>query len=220
MMILSASVIVASLILTGAIFMVGGETNTKLDGLSTLCNSITANLDAGNDVQEVQPVQNTAPANNTPTANTNTGTATAKNTGDVPNDVAGVTTFKDNGMEACTENGKPVIYLFSTTWCPHCTWVKDTFDSTVKSYVDDGKIVAYHWELDTGDNTLTEAVETEVPSEQESLYREFNPRGSIPTFVMGCKYWRIGNGHERTEDLEAEEAEFKAVIDELIKQAQ
>lgn len=35
---------------------------------------------------------------------------------------------------------------------------------------------------------------------------------------FGCKYYRIGNGHETTDDLVAEEAEFMAVIEELLSE--
>ena len=44
----------------------------------------------------------------------------------------------------------------------------------------------------------------------------FNIQNSIPTFVFGCRYYRIGTGHEFEDDLEAEAAEFMAVIEELI----
>jgi thiol-disulfide isomerase/thioredoxin len=129
---------------------------------------------------------------------------------------AGITTFIDSGQQACLEAGKPVIRLFSTTWCPHCTWVSDTFESTVNEYVEQGRIVARHWELDINDDTLTPEAEGAVPQEELAIYQQFNPRGSIPTFVFGCKYYRIGNGHERQGDLAAEEAEFRAVIEALL----
>jgi len=114
------------------------------------------------------------------------------------------------------ENGKPVIRLFSTTWCPHCSWIKDTFDKVAKEYVENGEIIAYHWEIDTGDNTLTPEVETEVPQSELAIFKTFNPRGSIPTFVFGEKYWRIGNGYERQNDLSAEEYEFRTIIYTLL----
>ncbi|MCK5615716.1 hypothetical protein KAR91_78360, partial [Candidatus Pacearchaeota archaeon] len=108
-----------------------------------------------------------------------------------------ITTFTDSGNEIETIDGKPVIRLFSTTWCPHCKWITETYESTVQEYVDRGEIVAYHWELDINDDTLTAEVEGSVPAGEMAVYREFNPRGSIPTFVFGNKYFRIGNGHER-----------------------
>ena len=127
------------------------------------------------------------------------------------------TFFEKKNAQVCKEGGKPVVYLFSTTWCPHCEWVKDTFDKTVSEYVRAGKIVAYHWQLDTGDNTLTSDKETSVPTAAQAVYQEFNPKGSIPTFVIGCKYFRVGNGHESQKDLDAEATELKAAIDAVLK---
>lgn len=146
-------------------------------------------------------------------------TTTPTNT---PNSSSGTTvqkgTFTETSKSICRKDGKPIIRLFSTTWCPHCIWVKDDFDSVVKEYVKKGKIVAYHWQLDIGDNTLTSAIEKKVPAEEKAVYKEFNPEGSIPTFVFGCKYYRIGNGYEREGDHDKEKAEFRQIIEELIKE--
>ena len=120
------------------------------------------------------------------------------------------------GDVICTEEDKPVIRLYSTTWCPHCQWIGSTYDSVVKMYVDQGLIVAHHWEVDTGDDTLTDQVEEGVPDSETAIFDDINPQGSIPTFVFGCKYYRIGNGYEQEEDLESEAAEFEAVIEALI----
>lgn len=122
----------------------------------------------------------------------------------------------DDGI--CTEDGKPIIRMYTTTWCPHCTWIKDTFDSTIQEYVDAGKVVAHHWELDTNDDTLTSEVEDEIPDSEIDVYETFNPRGTIPTYVFGCKYYRVGNGYERQDDLGAEAEEFKEVMDALIEE--
>lgn len=134
----------------------------------------------------------------------------------VTDQVSGIKTFElKSGATICKEGGKPVVYLFSTTGCPHCRWIKDTFDSWAKKNAD--KIVAYHWEVDTGDNTLTSAVEKQVPAAQEAVYTQFNPEGYVPTFVFGCKYSRVGNGYERQGDLTAEVAEYNAVMADLLK---
>jgi thiol-disulfide isomerase/thioredoxin len=128
---------------------------------------------------------------------------------------------KDPNAQICTLNGRPVVYLFTTTWCPHCKFIKDTFDKTVKEYVDERKIVAYHWEIDTNDNSLTSNVETSVPGSDIEIYKTSNPQGSIPTFVFGCKYYRIGNGYEGQQDgLTLEEKEFRAVIEHLINSSE
>jgi len=155
---------------------------------------------AGNQNQQQVPAQNTSgPEAISPTA-------------------PGVETFfEKKNAQICKEDGKPVVYLFSTTGCPHCVWIKDTFDAVVAEYVKAGKIKAYHWDLDTGDNTLTPEKEAGAPAAAQAVYQEFNPEGSIPTFVIGCKYFRIGNGYESQKDLNAEAAEFKAAIDAIIK---
>lgn len=132
-------------------------------------------------------------------------------------DIGKITTFRDIGTDICLEDGKPVIRLFSTTRCPHCTWVRDTFDSVAKEYADKGLIVAYHWELDTGDNTITPEIEREVPDSEVGIFRSFSG-GYVPAYSMGCRYVRVGNGHEN-EGLEAEEAEFRAVIEMLTESA-
>jgi hypothetical protein len=139
--------------------------------------------------------------------------------------------FTDSGYGVELQDGKPVIRLFSTTWCPHCVWIMPVFDRVAKEYVDAGKIVAYHWELDTYDNTLTDEVETAVPDSEMAVYTRFDPNGSIPAFVLGGKYYRIGNGFEGSGDtadptseqslanLAKEEAALRAVIDSLIEEA-
>ena len=136
---------------------------------------------------------------------------------DITKEVVGQAgTFLEVSEPVCKEDGKPVIYMFSTSWCPHCEWARQPFADAVKSYVTQGKIAAYNWELDTSDNTLTSAEETSVPADANALYEKYNPAGSIPTFIFGCKYFRIGTGNENTADKNAETQEFKQLIDKLL----
>jgi len=125
--------------------------------------------------------------------------------------------FTDNGKDICLSGGKPVVRLFSTTWCPHCSWIKSTFDSVIKEYVDAGKIVAYHWELDSNDNTLTTEVESDVSSSEMQIFSSGNPQGYVPFYSFGCKYERIGNNYEgKTDGLVNEEKDFRELIEKLI----
>lgn len=137
-------------------------------------------------------------------------------TGMEANVVGQAGTFLEVNEPVCKENGKVAIYAFSTSWCPHCQWAKPMFEKVAKEYIAKGKIVAHNWELDTNDDTLTTAKETSIPADATALYEKYNPQGSIPTFIFGCKYYRIGTGNERSGDTAAEEKEFRDLIDKLL----
>ncbi len=133
-----------------------------------------------------------------------------------PKIVGKMGTFVEIEGASCEEDGKPIIRLFSTSSCPHCVWIKETFDKVAKEYADQGKIKAYHWELDKNDNLLTKEKETKIPDSEISILTGFNPEGYVPAFVFGCKYIRIGTGYEKEDDLAKEEAEFKEIIDKFL----
>ncbi|MEK6847915.1 MAG: thioredoxin family protein [Nanoarchaeota archaeon] len=126
-------------------------------------------------------------------------------------------TFLTTGDDILLDNtGKPYVILFSTTWCPHCIWIKDTFDSLAEENFS-RQINLQHWELDTGDNILTPEIETKVPEDILDIYKKYNPKGSIPTFLFGGKYMRIGNGYESKGNLTAEKEDFKFIIGKLLE---
>ena len=56
-----------------------------------------------------------------------------------------------------------------------------------------------------------------VPQSEVQIFENFNPKGTIPTFIFGEKYYRIGTGYEKQNDLLVEEKEFRAVIEALLK---
>jgi len=127
-------------------------------------------------------------------------------------------TFYDTGDEILKDNSeRPYVILFSTTWCPHCQWISETFDGLANESFS-SQINLQHWQLDIGDNALTPLItETEVPSSIQTLFDKYNPEGSIPTFVFGGRYVRIGTGYESQNDLDAELEDFKFIIGKLIE---
>jgi len=127
------------------------------------------------------------------------------------------TTFRSVPGDVCMEGGKPVVRLFATTWCPHCQWVKPGFSEVVREYQDAGKIVGHLWEMDVGDDALTPEKEAAVPDSELAIFKQFNSKGSVPTFVFGCTRVRIGNAYEAEDDLEKEKAEFRGAIEQLLK---
>ena len=128
----------------------------------------------------------------------------------------GIGTFYDNGNEIELLNGKPVIRMFSTTWCPHCKWVTPAFEEVAAEY--ESQIVAMHWELDIGDNTLTPEYEGGIPVSESELFKQTSPGGGVPAFLFGGKYVRGGTAFEGEDNLEKEKEDFRKVIDALLEE--
>lgn len=148
------------------------------------------------------------------------GNGDGGDTGIDPNNIdpSAITTFEVASGDICREDGKPVVRMYSTSTCPHCDWSADAFDPVVEMYVEEGLIIAHHWDLDTGDDLLTPQVETSVPDAELDIYydSQYSFDNYVPGFVFGCKYYRLGNGFETTDNLRAEAAEYMAVIEALL----
>jgi parvulin-like peptidyl-prolyl isomerase len=125
-----------------------------------------------------------------------------------------ITTFEDTGDNICLEDGKPIIRLFSASIDSHSKWIKSAYSEVINEYKDD--VIAYNWEIDTGDNLLTDKIENKLPKFEFEVYKKYNSKGTVPTFIFGCKYIRIGTGYEDKNDLKAEKKEFRNVIESLI----
>ena len=124
-------------------------------------------------------------------------------------------TFRDTGKDICkNDKGQPIVLLFGREGCPHCKWVGDTFDDTVKEYVDMGLIEAHHYDTITNDDLLTQRIEKEIPMDS---FKKIEEVGSVPYFNFGCRYDRVGTGYEATDDLFGEEIEMRKVLDDLLK---
>ena len=128
-----------------------------------------------------------------------------------------IKTFKETGEDICKENGKPIIRMFSASIDSHSKWVKSAFEKSIKKY--EGSIASFNWEIDTGDNTLTEQKENKIPKSEFAIYINLENKGAVPTFVFGCKYTRTGTAFEKENDLNSEEVEFDAVIEKLIEES-
>lgn len=122
-----------------------------------------------------------------------------------------IETFTKTDDPICKENGKIVIRLFSTTKNPDSKWISSSFDEVINKYKDD--VTAYHWQLDTGDNTLTGVKEQGIPKKEVEIFQKYNPQSTVPTYVFGCKYLRIKNAYKT---LDEEKAEFSRVIEQLL----
>ncbi len=103
--------------------------------------------------------------------------------------------FTFTGDELCSSNGKPIVYFFGTSWCPHCKWEKPIFKNVTQEFSD--LIEVRFYEID---------VKEPEKSELE-VFQKYNPKGSIPTIIIGCRYTRAGSGEAIGEEKEKETLE-------------
>lgn len=90
---------------------------------------------------------------------------------------------------ASINNGKPIVYFFGTTWCPHCAWEKPIFEDIVAKF--EGGIILKTIMIDKN------------PEESDMVtFTHYSPEGKIPVIIMGGKYYRIGAGESLGEDTE------------------
>lgn len=86
--------------------------------------------------------------------------------------------------EITTEDGKPVIYMFTSSTCPHCEWEKPIIREVIAQF---------------GDNVILK--EREDTDEDQNIYTQFGT-GGVPLIVLGGKYYREGSGENFGEEQE------------------
>ena len=99
--------------------------------------------------------------------------------------------FIYTGEELCTSDGKPVVYFFGTTTCPHCRWEKPIIRQVAGEF--SGSIDFRFYEMDI----------KRPPEEDMRVFGRYSG-GPVPTLVFGCRYYRIGSGEGFGEAAEAE----------------
>jgi thiol-disulfide isomerase/thioredoxin len=88
--------------------------------------------------------------------------------------------------QVCQENGKPIIYFFGSISCPHCKWEKPVISAVAQKF---GSAISYHENIDNG--------------KEMDVFNKYST-GSIPTVVIGCKYYRVGSGESAGVEKEVE----------------
>ena len=127
-------------------------------------------------------------------------------------------TIYKSGFDACANtDGQPVIFLFSSASCFHCEWLKEIFEPIAEHYMEKGLIEAHLYDKVSGDDLFTEEIETEIPEAFLEIYNRGNPKNRVPYVNFSCKYERVGNGYEETQDTDAEGQEMIDVIETLIR---
>jgi thiol-disulfide isomerase/thioredoxin len=108
--------------------------------------------------------------------------------------------FETTNDTACAENGKPIIYFFGTSTCPHCQWEKPVIEAVAQSF---GDAIVYKEEISTNSSPFADA----------SVFSKYSPSGGVPVLVLGCKYSRVGSGE--SDGIDTEKANLTKLICEL-----
>jgi len=101
--------------------------------------------------------------------------------------------------EVCYEDGKPLIYYFGYSGCPHCIWNHPILQSVAKKFPTQ---IAFHDNMD----------KPEQDQDIQEKYIQIS-QGAVPFFVFGCKYVRLGSGENYGE--KDEEGFLSALICKL-----
>jgi len=97
--------------------------------------------------------------------------------------------FLVTDREICKENGKPTIYYFGSSSCPHCQWESPVIKKVMEKFTG---VVSFHNNMDS-----------DKDQDVFTKYSDINP-GYIPFVVAGCKYVRVGSGETEGEVKEIE----------------
>jgi len=97
--------------------------------------------------------------------------------------------------EPCNENGKPIVYYFGSSGCPHCIWEHPIIKEVMANFADQ---ISFH-----------DLMDKQEEFEVFQKYSQING-GGIPFIVLGCQYARVGSGEQAGEEAE------KQALTELI----
>ena len=113
--------------------------------------------------------------------------------------------FTVTNKDLLTENGRPAVYFYGTSTCPHCVWEKPVAKKVFSQF---GSEIAYHEMFDP---------KNEADFRVFQQFQEYNPEGGVPFLIIGGKYVRAGSGQnlgktdEESKKLE-EEAKWAGQI--------
>lgn len=92
-------------------------------------------------------------------------------------------------IQSATIEGRPAVYFFGTTWCPHCAWERPIFLNVTSKF--SGFINAKVTEIDL-----------EQPALEMEIFKHYSTDGKIPLIVIGGKYFRVGSGESLGQAME------------------
>jgi thiol-disulfide isomerase/thioredoxin len=93
----------------------------------------------------------------------------------------------DENNEVCKELGRPVVYIFGTSSCPHCLWENPVIKEVTGKFTG---LISFHENIDN------------IDLERE-MFDKYSTTGYVPLVVIGCKYYRVGSGESLGKDVES-----------------
>ncbi|MBN1386556.1 peptidylprolyl isomerase [Candidatus Woesearchaeota archaeon] len=128
-----------------------------------------------------------------------------------------ITTFQQVDPSVCTdEDNRTIVRLYTVSYQEASQFAEAAFRQALERFDRSGELSAYVWQVDTNDDVMTPELESAIPQEELDLFRKYNPGNSVPAYLIGCKYLRIGNGHWENKDMASETLEIEAMFDEII----
>ncbi len=88
--------------------------------------------------------------------------------------------FLVTNREILKENGKPAVYFFGSSSCPHCVWEKPIAQEVFDQFKNE---ISYHENFDDANKD----------ADVFTKYSDINP-GYVPFLILGGKYVRVGAG--------------------------
>ncbi len=120
---LPVSILISALLVSGTIFVVGGDVSKNLTGLTTVING------AGS-----------GPGNNVPSGNSGDSGTVAPDSGNQPAPQVDLSKLPDDDPVEGSADAKVTIVEFSDFQCPFCgRFYNDTLQQVRKDYIDTGK---------------------------------------------------------------------------------
>ena len=111
--------------------------------------------------------------------------------------------FSVTNDTVCQESGKPSIYYFGGSFCPHCKWEYPIIQRVMEKFPTQ---IVFHDDMDKLDKL--EAKDKEILDKYQQIHG-----GGVPFLAFGCKYVRVGSGEQAGET--EEEKNLTAILCKL-----
>lgn len=93
--------------------------------------------------------------------------------------------FTNSERDLCkTEDGRLIVHYFGMRGCQHCEFLKEPFRTASGIFANKSLIEVHDW------GELNES--TKLTPEDAAIFDNFSNGHSVPTIVIGCRYYRIG----------------------------